>query len=530
MTNQVPSQTSRLAGYMPYLLFAFTAALLVMSHTPVGAALSMDSLYYLSSAQQILQGNGIVYESYALSGPAHEPLTLWPPLYPIVVAGVTWLADLTGTSVVSGIALFNFLALLLTMSLVFSILSRTTSTTAGVVAAIAVALSPSIQIAHTYAWSEAVFVPLCLCSYLLLLNHLSESGRRPVLSLSLAVVLLALATYTRYVGIVFFATTGLALLLFARDGLVERVRTAAIATGAYLALLAPMLIRNYLVSGYLSGRGRDFPEWSLLADLKTLSWYLYLEFLNLPILWALVAALLTVGTLVWLLMRGGVAERRTPPPGPFLSITLPFIFVGCYLAFLLLSRSLQIVDLDSRMLSVAIPFALIGLVNVYQWLSTRAGNKLAALPFLLPLFAFSANALYTHSNIVSGWRNLGEPGPVLGLSYRSITGRQTATLRRIREYFSPKPGDLVLTDLHRPIIVGYVFPDSDVRRIPGKPGPENVASLEAPLNRSGIAILGSGDWSRALQADLEGRAEFFSIANQSGVTEFVVMKLPVKAR
>lgn len=530
MTTQTPNQPSRLAGLAPYFLFAIMAALLVLSHTPVGAALSMDSLFYLSSAGNLLQGNGITYDSYALSGNAYEPLTLWPPLYPIVVAGVTWLAGVAGISVVSGISFFNFLALLLTLGLVFRISNRTASTTAGAIAAIAVALSPSIQIAHTYAWSEVLFIPLCLAAYFFLQDHLSKNSRRPVLSLALAVVLLGLATYTRYVGVIFFATTGLILILYGRGRPLERLRIAAVAGAAYLAILAPMFIRNLLVSGALTGGDRGIPAWSLLADLKTLSWYSYLELLNLPMLWALVILLISIGSISWLLLRKGGTTERTRSSFDKSSIALPFLLAGCYLAFLLVSRSMQTIDLDSRMLSVAMPFVFIGLVNTYQWLSVRAGRLLAVLPFLLPLFAFSANAVYTHSNIVNGWRELGEPGPVLGLSYRSITGRQTLALRRISEHFSPAPGDLVLTDIRRPIIVDYIFTEADVRRLPGEPSADNLDSLEDTLGRSGIIILGSGTWSRALQRELEGRVEFFTIANQSGVTEFVVMKLPVKAR
>jgi len=524
------SPTSRLAGLVPYLVLAIAAALLVASHAPIGAALSMDSLFYLSAAENILQGNGIVNETYALTGPTYEAMTVWPPLYPIVVAGITPLAGMTDTSTVSGIALFNFLALLLTLILVLRISIRTTSITAGVFVAIALALSPSIQIAHTYAWSEVVFIPLCLAAYLFLQSYLSEDNRKPALSLAFAVVLLGLASYTRYVGVVFFATTGLILLACGRGQIIDRFRTAAVASAAYLAILAPMFVRNYLVSGSLSGGDRGVPAWSLLADLKTLSWYLYLEFLNLPILWALVIVLVSIGSVAWLLFRAGDAKEQGHASNELSSIALPLLFAGCYLAFLLVSRSIQTIDLDSRMLSVAIPFVLIGLVNAYQWLSTRTGRLLAMLPFLLPLFAFSANAVYTHSNIVAGWRDFGEPGPVLGLSYRSITGRQTLSLRKINEHVSPEPGDLVLTDIRRPIIVDYIFPESDVRRLPGEPSVENLLLLEGTLSRSGIAILGSNTWSRALMTDLEGRAEYFSIANQSGVTEYVVMILPVKTQ
>ena len=491
----------------------------------------MDSILYVSTAENILLGKGLVHETYSLTGSEYEAMSLWPPLYPFVVAGITWLTRLTDTPVVVGIAVFNVLALFLTMVLILRISSRTTSLTAGIFAAIAVALSPSIQLDYTFAWSETIFIPLCLAAYLFLLNYLSENRVRPAHSLFIAVVLLGLATYARYVGVVFFATTAAALLVCVRGQLVDRLRIAALASAVYLAILAPLFIRNYVLSGSLSGGDRGIPAWSLVADLKTLIWSLYLEFLNLPLSWSLVIALLTVGLIAWLVVRGRGSKEKTHSPQLALNTVLPLLFAGCYLAFLLVSRSMQTIDLDFRMLSVAVPFLLLGLVNAYQWLSTRTGPVLAVLPFLLPLLAFSANAVSTHSSIINGWRDLGEPGPVLGLHYRSpLTGRQTLTLRGIKEHFAPAPGDLVLTDIRRTVIVDRLFPESKVRRLPGEPSAQNLALLEEPLSRAGIAILDGQTWAKALGRELEGRAEFFTIANQSGVPEFVVVKLPVRER
>lgn len=528
MKKQAADRASQLAGLLPYLVLAIASVVLVISHTPVGAALSMDSMFYVSAGKNILFGNGIVHETYSLTGPEYEALSLWPPLYPMVVAGITWLSGLTNTPVVVGIAMFNVLALFVTLFLVLRISLRTAPLTASIFAAVAVALSPSIQIDYTYAWSETIFIPLCLAAYLFLLNHLLAEPARPLRSLLIAIVLLGLTTYTRYVGVVFFGTTALALLVYGHGQLVDRLRTAALASAAYLAILAPLFIRNYLLSGALSGGDRGVPAWSLVADLKALTWTLYLEFLNLQLSWTLAIIVLTAGILAWLLVRSRDSKERTHAQGLALNIALPFLFVGCYLAFLLVSRSLQTIDLDARMLSVVIPFIFIGLVNAYQWLSMRAGRTLAVLPFLLPLVAFSANAVYAHSSIISGWRDHGEPGWVLGVNYPSLTGRMTISLRGIREHFAPAEGDLVLTDVRRPIIVDHLFPECEVRQLPEEPSMENMALLEEPLGRTGIAILDENTWSQAFGRELEGRAEFFTITSESSANEFVVMKLPVK--
>ena len=510
----------------PYALLVIVAAVIVVSHTPVGAALSMDSLFYLSTAENILAGNGIVYENFSLSGPAYTPTAFWPPLYAIVLAGTTWLAGLAGLSDVAAISVFNFLALTVTSILMYQIALRTTSVPIAIVVAIAVALSPSLQIVHTYAWSEPLFVPLCLAAYLALQKYLTD-GETPG-RLALAVLLFALATYTRYVGLAFFAAAGLAVLLFGSGTLLDRLRKAVMAGFAYVVILIPLFVRNIAVSGSLSGGDRDLPDWDLMADIGRLSWFLYLELVNLPIALAAIIALVSVGALAWLLFRDRIdpdasASDRRP------DIALPLLFAGCYLVFLLAARSRQTINLDSRMLSVIIPFVLLGAAAAYQRLTIRTGAPRSALPFVLPLIAFIFNATNTYASIQTSWRDLDEPGPVLGLTYLSVTGRQLDTLRSINEYFAPASGDIVLTDIERPLIVKRIFRAADVRRMPELPDEDGLAALQEPLSRSGIAIVSSNSWSEALSKALEGRAEFFRIESQSGGLQFIVIQLPVGA-
>lgn len=511
-----------------YLAPCLVAAILVASHTPVGAALSMDSLSYLSTANNILDGNGIVHNTFALSGPAVEATTVWPPLYAVLLAPITWLASLAGTSDIFGIAVFNVLALVVSMYLVLRIASLTSSIWAGVFVAIAIAISPSLQIVFTYAWSEVVFIPLSLAAYLCLQRYLMDDGGDGRRGLYAVVLLLGLATYTRYVGLAFFSAAALALLLYGRGSPTERLRTVALATLAYLAILAPLLLRNLVLSGSLSGGDRGMPDTSLPADVATLMWYLYLEFLNLPVVAVTVLAIVTVVTIAWLLFRQSNASARARSSS-YSTIVVPFLFAFSYMIFLLLSRSRQTIDLDTRMLSVAVPFLLIGLLGVYQQLSMRTRSGLALLPFLLPACAFAINAINTHASILKGWHEVGEPGSVLGLTYRSMTGRQLDSLRDIKEHFAPNAGDLVLTDISRPIIVGYLFPSSDVRQIPNEANELNFAALDTLLHRQGIAIIGSTAWSQTLARSLEGRASFYKIEGRTGGPEFIVIKLPVDA-
>ena len=524
----MPDFSSSAVRATGHLVLAVVAALLIVSHTPLGAALSMDSLYYLSTAGNILDGNGITRSTYALSGPALQSTTLWPPLYPVLLAAIKWVANLVGTSDVVGIAVFNAMALIATMYLVVRIASLAASVQVGFVVAIAIAISPSIQIVFTYAWSEVLFIPLCLAAYFSLQQYLTgnESVRRRWLFAMVA--LLGLATYTRYVGLVFFSSAALAMLLYGRGDLVQRLRTVTAVTLAYLALLAPMLLRNLVQAGSFSGGERGSPDTSVLADIGTLTWYLYVELLNLPVLIGIAVILVALVSTTWFLSRHTESSEQEPPTRGFPDIIVPFVFAFSYMIFLLVSRGRQSIDLDSRMLSVVIPFLLIGLLGIYQQISLRQSGRLAVLPFVLPLAAFVVGAFQTHTSIMKGWRDLGEPGPILGMTYFSMTGHQMDVLRSLSEHFVPGNGDLVLTDISRPIIVEYLMPEADVRQLQGNPDDRKIAELEASLSRKGIAIIGNSDWSQALSRYLEGRTNFYNISDQAGVAQYVVIKLPVE--
>ena len=381
-----------------------------------------------------------------------------------------------------------------------------------------------------YAWSEVLFIPLSLAAYLSLQQYLIGDERVRRRWLYAMVMLLGLATYTRYVGLAFFSSAALAMLLYGRGDYFERLRTVAAVTLAYLAFLTPMLFRNLIESGSFSGGERGSPDISVLSDIGTLMWYLYLEFLNLPILIGVVVFLVALASAAWLLLRHTGWSKQASTAFGLPSIIVPFLFAFGYMAFLLISRGRQSIDLDSRMLSVVVPFLLIGLLGVYQKLSLRAGDHLAILPFLLPLAAFAIGAIHVHTSILKGWRDFGEPGPILGKTYRSMTGRQMETLRRIGEYFAPGDGDLVLTDISRPIIVEYLFPGVDVRQLPGTPDDQNISEWEASLQRKGLAIIRSAAWTQKLSSSLEERAHFYNIEGQLGSPNFVVITLPVDAK
>jgi hypothetical protein len=60
---------------------------LLLHSTPLGVGLSWDSFTYISSARGLLEGRGLA----RLTGCGElKPMTGYPPLYPLLVAGFEW--------------------------------------------------------------------------------------------------------------------------------------------------------------------------------------------------------------------------------------------------------------------------------------------------------------------------------------------------------------------------------------------------------------------------------------------------------
>ena len=134
------SQVKTLAAGVVILIAV--AVLLTVAHTPLGAATSMDSLYYIMTGSNILAGDGIVHSSHSLFGEAQRPTTLWPPLYSVVVAGLLPIADWAGTSDVNAIAAFNTVLLIVSMLLIVRIVSQSAPVPVALAAAVVVSIAP----------------------------------------------------------------------------------------------------------------------------------------------------------------------------------------------------------------------------------------------------------------------------------------------------------------------------------------------------------------------------------------------------
>jgi hypothetical protein len=194
------------------IVIAISSVMLVSSRWGVGV--THDSIFYLSSAKNLIEGNGL---QWSASDGSLNLLTHFPPLYSLVIVFImtiglsalqaaTWLAAiLMGLNVFTvGLLLYHF-----SQSKILSILT-----------AIALAVSVVFINLHLIALSEPLFIWLVMCSIGSLGIYFEKLSLR---SLLVAAFFAALALLTRYTGIAIIATGFLAIALIKKSPIRKRI-------------------------------------------------------------------------------------------------------------------------------------------------------------------------------------------------------------------------------------------------------------------------------------------------------------------
>ena len=175
---------------------------LLFVNSPWGVGVTHDSIFYLSSAENLVKHSGL---QWAGSDGSLHPLTHFPPLYPLVIAFIM------GFGASAARAATWFAAILLGLNIFTSgclVYHFSRSKVLSVLAALTLAASVGFVDLHLVALSEPLFIWLILCS----IGLLGVYFVKPSLKLLLASALLAaISVLTRYVGMAVIATGFLAI-------------------------------------------------------------------------------------------------------------------------------------------------------------------------------------------------------------------------------------------------------------------------------------------------------------------------------
>lgn len=207
-----------------------------------------DSLTYISTAEHILSGAGLVFNNIFVVPPAADVLHVYsPPGYPSAIA----LLALTGINPYDAAVLISGISYLFLPALFFGVFRSLLPNGAALCAAAAGCGLFSILGAAAIAWSDVPFLAIVLGSMILVARGLN-AGRRWVPFIICAGLLAGAALMFRYVGVAWIITAGAVLITACRskDSSARGNWCMAGAFGAgALVVAAPYFVRNVLVLG-----------------------------------------------------------------------------------------------------------------------------------------------------------------------------------------------------------------------------------------------------------------------------------------
>jgi 4-amino-4-deoxy-L-arabinose transferase-like glycosyltransferase len=409
------------------MAIAILGAVLVSYATPFGVGTSPDSVAYIGAAQNLRSGQGL---TVPLGGFDSQPLTQFPPLYPLLLA----ISSLIGAEAYATARILSALLFGANVLLVGWILHRLApqSAWAAVFASLGMLLVPVMLEIHVMAWSEPLFILLGLSALYALAVYLETAS---LLAFITAIGLTAAAFLTRYAGVVYLAT-GLLGILFLGSGKPNRRIRSAVVFGLAGALpVVCYLAYNQLVAGSATNREIAFhpvTRSQLWQGLTTFTGWLGIPN-SLPA-WLhgliVLIGILLFGAALFLAVKAKNRSQETRPGAQSLPVMIQLLvlFVLMYGGFLLLSISFLDANtpLDNRILSPV--YASLLIIGVY------AATRLTAANPHKPLIRWSLVALA--GLLVVNWLRLSLPTLSLmhnqGIGFSTPAWQDSALLDQLK--------------------------------------------------------------------------------------------------
>ena len=221
---------------LAYSAIALTLGLFL---TQSGSGISPDSIMYISSADNLHQGNGLGALVYAA------------PLYPILITGVIFL----GFSAIEAARLVPIICFTLLMFPVFYLGKALGSSFIGYIAClICLVLTPILMLA-SFSWTEMPYILFSVTGVLFLVKF-TQSGKST--TLCIAAVFIALAFATRYVG-VSLIIAGLAIVMIKNRSQLKRALLQSSLFGILSCLpMLPWIYWNTVRFGSFGGYTYDW--------------------------------------------------------------------------------------------------------------------------------------------------------------------------------------------------------------------------------------------------------------------------------
>ncbi len=219
--------------------------------TKWGIGTSPDSAAYIGSASNLLNGKGL---SVPYGDPPDQPLSFYPPLYPIFLS----LGGLSGYSIFQSSRWLHVILLSLNLLLLWLFIRKLIPSSLSLLSSILLipfAISPSFFNLHIMAWSEALFLLTGYGGLFLVATGLSQHRKYFIIQGSF---LLGLAFLTRYSGLAMIAAAGIAILIFQKGIIWTKLHYTIYATIPALVMASGWMIWNFIINGNFASRSLDF--------------------------------------------------------------------------------------------------------------------------------------------------------------------------------------------------------------------------------------------------------------------------------
>lgn len=369
----------RLAIYLLFLSLAGMTLVFLVTHK-FGPGISTDGARYLSTAQNLIEGRG--FYDYL-----NSPLTQFPPLYSVIIAGISLITAVDVFIVAQYLNILTF-GLVIWLAGYFFYRIFPNEPLFSYFGSAVFATSLSLIIMASNILSDLLFLAFTL-GFLIVATDILETGATK--NIVLLGLIAGLSPFQRYAGLALVFTGVILLLFFFRKNLLKGILLAGVfglLTGLPILLWA--IFHNYLRTGILFGE-RMPPVY--LGNLqvtieKAVHWFLPLTVTSIIPLWAIaILSLLLVVTgnrlVDW---RRWINTLITPH---FLPSLVFFILYLCVLVFNVSYFEVRYLYMD-RIHIVILPalLALIfvtirGLTPVYlRSISTRKLEILSVIIFL----------------------------------------------------------------------------------------------------------------------------------------------------
>lgn len=529
-------QKLRYSDYWAFPLVITISFVMVLGLAPHGAATTDDSLYYINAAENLVSGRGLVQLNFDLTPVDYRPFTTWPPLYPLILS----MLMSTGNSAEAAAKYLNMIMLGISVIIFLMLSKRITGGIIAVILAVVFLLQTPILTVFTYCWSESLFIPLVLSVYLFGIKFMDSSkafgSEKSLHWLFLSVISLVLACYTRYIGLAFLPMLICMIVLAEKNSWTKAIMYACLATLVTVVSLLHMFIRNLAYTGYVSGAQRGIPENHLLADGAMLAKQLMVNLAGFHALVAVIFSLLLTALCIFLIFRFSMHRRlnnraeRIAVHAREMLLPLGWVFSYCFALVIL--RSVQKIDIDTRMISVVIPFLLLALIAIAKQITVLAPKSVALAPFVFLLSMQVVHGIITYNSAIKSWRE--ESSPNFISSGTDVYTNFTSNIRYqvIRKLYD----DLRSANFDRPVIFYdwrpiqfYYYTGAQVKGMPAALDTETVIRINQIGAKGGFILIttqeGKNTMVKAYGNDWV-KVDGFKIV-ETGIKGITVISLPL---